>query len=93
MYYGQHEVLPHETGVNAYENPKAVSDALGKGKALIMERRGLMTVGGTMHGAVSYYLRLEHLCDAQLMAEASAKGRGIPLVHINEEFAKVRDPF
>lgn len=90
MYYNLTSVLPFKAGINAAANPEEVSDTLGNGRALILERRGQLTVGTTMESATAYYIRLEHLCHAQMTAEAASRRRGEPLVPIGEDVAKVR---
>jgi len=69
-------VLPLASGLAAQTCSIDVSTALGQGKALILQNRGLLSVGGAIECALSYYIRLENLCKAQLLAEAAARGRG-----------------
>jgi ribulose-5-phosphate 4-epimerase/fuculose-1-phosphate aldolase len=84
-------VLPFDVGVDAESRSGEVGQLLGQGKGFIMHNRGLMTVGAAIECAVSYYIRLENLCHAQLLCEAAIKGRGGQLVLVGDEEVKVCD--
>lgn len=75
--------------MDALAKPEAVAQYLGDGKGLIMRNRGILAVGATIECPISYYIRLESLCQIQLLAEAAVKGRGGELVRVGEQEVKV----
>ena len=88
-FYQRIHRLTLEKCNDAMTNPDAVSQALGQGKGLIMENRGILLVGATIECPISYYIRMESLCLIQLTAEAAARGRGGDLVHVGDDEVKV----
>jgi ribulose-5-phosphate 4-epimerase/fuculose-1-phosphate aldolase len=73
-------VLDEQEGID-------ISKALGNKKAAILSNHGLLTTGATVEAAVFWFISLEKCCQAQLMADAAAAGRGSQTVKINEEDA------
>jgi hypothetical protein len=63
----------------------SVSAALGPGKALLVTDWGQMVASVSIESAVSYFIRIENLCKAQVYAEAAARGRGEKPVAIGDE--------
>lgn len=82
-------MLPFKTGRNAQENAAAIGAILGQGKGFIMQNRGLLLTSATIEGCVSYFIRLENLCRAQLLCEAAIKGRGGAIVPVGQEEVEV----
>jgi ribulose-5-phosphate 4-epimerase/fuculose-1-phosphate aldolase len=73
--------------VLAAEEGKNIAKALGNKKAALMQNHGLLTVGQSVEEAVFWFVSLEKCCQAQLMADAAAGGRGGETVKITEEDA------
>ena len=49
-----------------------ICKALGpEGKAIILQNHGILSVASTVEAAVIYFVRLEQLCEAQLLADSS----------------------
>ncbi|WWD20480.1 hypothetical protein CI109_104956 [Kwoniella shandongensis] len=84
-FYKRFHRLPFSVGQNAEYNPEAVSTCLRDGKGFVMENRGILLVGATIECPISYYIRMESLCQIQLLAEAAVKGRGGDLVRVGEQ--------
>ncbi|WWC85647.1 uncharacterized protein L201_000513 [Kwoniella dendrophila CBS 6074] len=84
-FYNKFNRLPFSVGQNALDNPQAVSDCLKDGKGFVMENRGILLCGATIECPISYYIRMESLCQIQLLAEAAVKGRGGDLVRVGEQ--------
>ncbi|WWC57925.1 uncharacterized protein I303_100460 [Kwoniella dejecticola CBS 10117] len=84
-FYNKFHRLPFQTGQNALSDPKAVSDCLKDGKGFVMENRGILLVGATIECPISYYIRMESVCQIQLLAEAAVRGRGGELVKIGQQ--------
>ncbi|KAK3326624.1 class II aldolase/adducin domain protein [Apodospora peruviana] len=88
IFHNDHVLYPNFAGVVlAEEEGRRIASALGKCKAAILGNHGLLTVGQTVEAAVGYFIMLEKLCEVQLAADASASGRGQPLVTIADEEA------
>ncbi|RSH91549.1 hypothetical protein EHS25_009848 [Saitozyma podzolica] len=87
-FYNRIHPLPFAVGMAALANPDAVAECLADGKGLIMRKRGILAVGATIECPISYYIRLESLCQIQLLAEAAVKGRGGGLVRVGEQEVK-----
>jgi ribulose-5-phosphate 4-epimerase/fuculose-1-phosphate aldolase len=51
-----------------------IGAALGQGKAMILEKHGLLTVGETIDEAAFWMVRMQYCCDVQLRAQAA----GVP---------------
>ncbi len=65
-----------------------IAKALGPRKAAILQNHGLLTVGTTIESAVFWFMSLERSCQAQLLADAAASGRGGETVKIADDDAK-----
>lgn len=65
-----------------------IAACLGRKKAALLQNHGLLTVGGTVEEAVFWFCSMEKCCQAQLMADAAAGGRGAETVKIDEEDAE-----
>jgi ribulose-5-phosphate 4-epimerase/fuculose-1-phosphate aldolase len=61
----------------------AIAAALGSRKAAILQNHGLHTCGTTVDSCLFWYLALERSCQAQLLADAAAAGRGGETVTID----------
>ncbi len=66
---------------------KDIAACLGDRKAALLQNHGLLTVGETVEATVFWFISLEKCCQAQLMADAAAGGRGGETVKIHEEDA------
>ncbi|USP81467.1 uncharacterized protein yc1106_08741 [Curvularia clavata] len=73
--------------VLAAEEGENIAKCLGNKKAALLQNHGLLTVGRTIEEAVFWFVSMEKCCQAQLMADAAAAGRGGETVKINEEDA------
>ncbi|EMD68015.1 hypothetical protein COCSADRAFT_32976 [Bipolaris sorokiniana ND90Pr] len=73
--------------VLAAEEGKNIAKCLGDKKAALLQNHGLLTVGQTIEEAVFWFVSMEKCCQAQLMADAAAAGRGSQTVKINDEDA------
>ncbi|KIX10667.1 uncharacterized protein Z518_01751 [Rhinocladiella mackenziei CBS 650.93] len=69
------------------EEGRAIAQALGNKKAAILQNHGLITCGKTVESSIFWYLSLEKCCQAQLLADAAAAGRGGHTVKITEQDA------
>lgn len=61
--------------VDAAEGAR-IGEALGGGKAVILQNHGLLTVGGSVDEAAFWFMSLDRTCQAQLLADAAAAGSG-----------------
>lgn len=58
------------------EESQRIVNAMGEhGKAMILRNHGIISVGRTLESAIAFYVRLEQLCESQLMADAA----GVPV--------------
>ncbi|KAF1836118.1 arad-like aldolase/epimerase [Decorospora gaudefroyi] len=73
--------------VLAEEEGNNIARALGDKKAALLQNHGLLTVGQSVEEAVFWFVSLEKCCQAQLMADAAAGGRGGETQKIAEEDA------
>ncbi|THX58896.1 arad-like aldolase/epimerase [Aureobasidium pullulans] len=73
--------------VLAAEEGHNIAKALGNKKAALLQNHGLLTVGKTVEETVFWFVSLEKCCQAQLMADAAAGGRGGETKKIDEEDA------
>lgn len=89
IFWNDH-VLYSEFGglVLAPSEGKAIAATLGNKKAALLGNHGLLTAGPTIEATVAWFVLLERCCQIQLAADASAAGRGKPLVTIGEEEAR-----
>ena len=63
-----------------------ICEALGDdGKALILQNHGILSGAQTVDAAVVYFIRLEQLCESQLLADTA----GTPLQMSSEDIAAV----
>jgi ribulose-5-phosphate 4-epimerase/fuculose-1-phosphate aldolase len=84
-FYDDHVVYEQFNGiVLAEEEGHNIARTLGHKKAALLRNHGLLTVGQTVEAAVFWFCSLEKCAQAQLMADAAAKGRGGETVKINE---------
>jgi ribulose-5-phosphate 4-epimerase/fuculose-1-phosphate aldolase len=60
---------------------------LGNKKAALLSNHGLLTTGETVEAAVFWFMSLEKCCQAQLLADAAAGGRGHETVKIHPDDA------
>lgn len=69
-----------------------ICKALGpEGKAIILQNHGILSVATTVEAAVIYFVRLEQLCEAQMLADSSGSTDGTsPLCNkdVQEVFSK-----
>jgi ribulose-5-phosphate 4-epimerase/fuculose-1-phosphate aldolase len=79
IFYRQVSIMSSST------DSSSVSAALGLGKALLVTDCGQMTASVSIESAVSYFIRIENLCKAQVYAEAAARGRGEKPVAIGDD--------
>ena len=70
-FYEDHAVLDEYHGVVGEAESAAIADALGRAKALIMRRHGLLTVGASIGSAVWWLIALERACRVQLLVAAA----------------------
>lgn len=78
-FYGDaHAVYPEFGGVVLSDEEGAkLAECLGpKGKALILQNHGLLTVGQTVDEATYLYTLMERSCEVQLLVDAAAEGSG-----------------
>lgn len=76
-FYKSHGVYKQFGGVVlASEEGKNIAEALGNGKAAILQNHGILTVGQTVDEAAFWFLSLDKTCHAQLLVDAAAKGSG-----------------
>ena len=73
--------------VLAEKEGKAIAACLRDKKAALLQNHGLLTVGETIEAAVFWFISLEKCCQAQLMADAAAGGRGGETIKIADEDA------
>ena len=62
--------------LHAGEAPVTVQEAIGQGKGFIIGNFGILVGGANIECPVGYFIRLQSLCQIQLMAEAAVRGRG-----------------
>ncbi|KAL9001133.1 MAG: hypothetical protein Q9169_000316 [Polycauliona sp. 2 TL-2023] len=73
--------------VLAEKEGNEIAASLGNKKAALLQNHGLLTVGGTIEAAVFWFISLEKCCQAQLLADAAAGGRGHETVKIHDDDA------
>lgn len=62
--------------VLASEEGERIADALGSGKAAILQNHGILTCGQSVDEAAFWFLSLDKTCQAQLLIDAASKGSG-----------------
>jgi ribulose-5-phosphate 4-epimerase/fuculose-1-phosphate aldolase len=78
-FYQDHSVFEAFSGaVLETAEGDRIAEALGTGKAVILQNHGILTVGGSVESAVWRYLGMENACQVQLAAEAAGKPIVIP---------------
>jgi len=76
-FYKSHGVYNQFGGVVlASEEGERIADALGDGKAAILQNHGILTVGKTVDEAAFWFLSLDKTCQAQLLVDAASAGSG-----------------
>ncbi|OAK95369.1 class II aldolase/adducin domain-containing protein [Phaeosphaeriaceae sp. SRC1lsM3a] len=76
-FYKSHGVYKDFGGVVlASEEGERIADALGNGKAAILQNHGILTVGKTVDEAAFWFLSLDKTCQAQLLVDAASAGSG-----------------
>lgn len=85
-FYRSHGVYRHFGGVvvDADEGAR-IAEALGGGKAVILQNHGLLTVGQSVDEAAFWFMSMDRTCQAQLLADAAAAGTGYEKKVIDEE--------
>lgn len=88
-FYRSHGVYTSFGGVVLSEEEGGhIAEALGTGKAVILQNHGLLTVGQSVDEAAFWFLSLERSCQAQLLADAAAAGAGRKKIFIEEKEAE-----
>lgn len=73
-FYNDHVVFNDYTGVVLDPSEgQRIAQALGNGKAAILQNHGLLTVGQTVEAAVWWFIAMERACHVQLLAEAAGQ--------------------
>ncbi|BAZ16266.1 hypothetical protein NIES4071_81420 [Calothrix sp. NIES-4071] len=73
-FYNHHRVHHDYTGVVLdLEEGRRIAETLGDNKALILKNHGLLTVGHSVDEAAWWFISLERISQAQLLAEAAGK--------------------
>ncbi|OQD78812.1 hypothetical protein PENANT_c078G06633 [Penicillium antarcticum] len=88
--YGDAQAVYQDFGgvVLTEEEGNRIGAALGaKGKGMVLQNHGLLTVGSTVSEACFLMTLMERACQCQLLAEAAA-ANGLPKVFIPDESAK-----
>ncbi|KAF2740279.1 arad-like aldolase/epimerase, partial [Polyplosphaeria fusca] len=97
-FYKSHGVYKQFGGVVlASEEGERIAEALGNGKAAILQNHGILTCGQSVDEAAFWFLSLDKTCQAQLLVDAAAQGSGhkpeiIPDVEAAESFKQVGTP-
>ncbi|KAF2250922.1 class II aldolase/adducin domain-containing protein [Trematosphaeria pertusa] len=97
-FYKSHGVYQQFGGVVlASEEGRRIAEALGNGKAAILQNHGILTVGHSVDEAAFWFLSLDKTCQAQLLVDAAAAGRGhkpqiIPDEEAAESYKQVGTP-
>jgi ribulose-5-phosphate 4-epimerase/fuculose-1-phosphate aldolase len=97
-FYKSHGVYKQFGGVVlASEEGERIADALGDGKAAILQNHGILTVGKSVDEAAFWLLSLDKTCQAQLLVDAAAAGSGhkpkiIPDSEAAETYKQVGTP-
>lgn len=87
-FHGDHVLYESFNGiVLAAEEGENIAKCLGNKKAALLQNHGLLTVGKTVEETVFWFVSLEKCCQAQLLADAAAGGRGGETKKIDEEDA------
>lgn len=88
-FYNSHAVYDNFGGVVlSHEEGRRIAEALGNGKAAILQNHGLLTVGRSVDEAAFWFMSLDKTCHAQLLVDAAARGSGYEKKIIGEEEAR-----
>lgn len=88
-FHNDHVIYESFNGVVlAEEEGQNIAKCLGDKKAALLINHGLLTVGNSVEEAVFWFVSMEKCCQAQLMADSAAAGRGHETVKITEEDAQ-----
>lgn len=87
-FYDDHGIHSEFSGVvlSGQEGDR-IAEALGTGKAVILQNHGILTVGGSVESCIWRYLGLENACQVQLAAMAA----GTPIAIPHDVALKTRD--
>lgn len=89
-FHNDHVLYESFNGVVlAAEEGHDIARALGDKKAALLQNHGLLTVGKNVDEAVFWFVSMDKCCQAQLLADAAAGGRGAKPKIIDEEDAQV----
>ncbi|SLM37378.1 Class II aldolase/adducin N-terminal [Lasallia pustulata] len=87
-FHNDHALYTTFNGIVLAEHEgRDIAAALGPRKAALLQNHGLLTVGQSVESAVFWFLSLEKCCQAQLMADAAAGGRGGATIKVGDEEA------
>lgn len=93
-FYEDHAVFSEFSGVVLdTDEGDRIAEALGTGKAVILQNHGILTVGPSVETAVWRYLAMENACQAQLLAEAAGTPVPIPHAVAKHTAAQVGGPY
>jgi len=88
-FYKSHCVYDNFGGIVLdREEGKRIAQALGSGKAAILQNHGLITVGRSVDEAAFWFISLDKTCHAQLLVDAASAGSGHKKTFINDEEAE-----
>jgi ribulose-5-phosphate 4-epimerase/fuculose-1-phosphate aldolase len=78
-FYEDHGLFEDFGGV-VYETSEGarIAEALGPRKGVILKNHGILTAGPTVEAAAWWYIALDNVCHAQLLAEAAGTPQLIP---------------
>jgi ribulose-5-phosphate 4-epimerase/fuculose-1-phosphate aldolase len=70
------------------EEGRNICKALGpNGKGVILQNHGILTAAQTVDAAVAYFVRLEQLCQSQLLSDALGQPAGMCTQEVGSVFA------
>ncbi|CAI6336078.1 unnamed protein product [Periconia digitata] len=76
-FYKSHGVYKQFGGVVlASDEGERIAEALGKGKACILQNHGILTCGHSVDEAAFWFISLDKTCHAQLLVDAAAAASG-----------------
>lgn len=92
-FYKSHGVYRDFKGVVLdSEEGRRIANALGNGKAAILQNHGLLTVGQSVDEAAFWFISLDKTCMAQLLADAASAGSGHKKILIDDDEAAYTYP-
>ena len=65
-----------------------IANALGNSKAVILQNHGILTVSKTVDGAAFNFGALDRCIEAQLLADAAARGSGWETIKVGHDEAE-----